>query len=250
MDYDETIQSIAYSFLEEVEYAPRTEEEDEEFDFYEWWDESDKYDVLVTTVDSYAAGSWRSQMEIILASPTDPDHVDSGLWDSSDDWKRTVGVIAFELLRTDAYEWIAEHVTNNEPKFESGGVLPESNERQIWLGREAPQFIIEVDDSSKYTQRGLSVVKMTNLLKLVFPLGVLCFEGQPEHAEPRTFTELALGGRVAIRPRRLYTQAAYQQSKATAPVVQTALALALTEGWVTIPDYDHYTTLLPQLSVR
>lgn len=251
MDYDETIKSIAYAFLDEVKYKPRTEEEEEEdeFDFYEWWDEIEGYDIMHSIIDSYATSSWRSQMEIILASPTDPDHVDSGLWEGAKGWKQIVGCIAFELLRADTYEWIEKHVKDNEPMFESGGVLPESNERQIWLGKDAPLFIIEVENPvDLFKSVDVLVIEAGNLLKLDFWSGVLCFEGQPEQADPRDLKELALGGRKAIRPRRLYTQAK-SQSKDPPPIVQVALALALGKGWVTIPDYEHYKTLLPQLSV-
>jgi len=250
MDYDETIQSIAYAFLDDVDYKQRTEEEDEEFEFYEWWDEINGYEQLAPIVDSYVAGSWRSQMEIILASPTDPDQADSGLWESSTDWKQTVGCIAFELLRVDATEWISDHVNKNGPMFESGGVLPETNERQIWLGKEAPLFIIEAENPiDAFESMEVHVAETKNSITLdSFGPVVLCLEGKPEKADPRDLKELTMGGRSAIRPRRLYTQSK-ALSKDPLPAVQGILALALRKGWVSIPDYERYKALLPQLSV-
>jgi len=252
MDYQETIHSIAYDFLDQVDYTPRTEEEEEEdeFEFHEWWDEVEGYDTMHSIVDAYVTCGWRKHLEIILAADSDPDQIDDGLWHGVEDWKQINTCMAFELLRTDAQEWIQSHVEGNEPMFESDGVLPETNDRQIWLGKDAPLFIIEVEKpADPLTSVDVLVVDAGGLLKLDFWVGMLVFEGDPEQAEPRDLKELALGGRKAVRPRRLYTQKSSRNS-GDPPTPQEALSLALGKGWVTIPDYDHYKTVLPQLSVN
>jgi len=251
MDYQETIHSIAYDFLDQVDYKPRTEEEEEEdeFEFHEWWDEIEGYDIMHSIVDAFVTCGWRTHLEIILAADTDPDQIDDGLWAGTEDWKQINTGMAFELLCTDAQTWIQAHVEANEPMFEAGGILPETNDRQIWLGKEAPLFIIEVQNpADQFRSVEVLVVEASGVLKLDFWVGQLVLEGDPEQTDPRDLKELVMGGRQAIRPRRLYTQKS-SRSSGDPPTPQEALSLALGKGWVTIPDYEHYKTVLPQLSV-
>lgn len=248
MDYKDIIQSIVSSFLDDVEYKHRTEEEDEDFDFWDWWDEVDAYDYLCTTVDCYASGNWQSHLNIILAAGIDPDDVDEGLWEGSKSWKKSAGCVAYEVLRQEAQSVIEAHVQNNEPEFEPGGVLPESNEVQIWLGKEAPVVIFEGEMQPRglnYDRRATipEYITTRDFWKIMYLGMSLVFEGQTEETEPRDFKELCTGGRKAMCPRRIYIMDANGQT------VQALLALALSSGWISIPDYDHYKTVLPQLSV-
>jgi hypothetical protein len=133
--------------------------------------------------------------------------------------------------------------------FEPGGILPETNERQIWLGKEAPLFVLEVEEPKNPLQSvEVTVVRSSDFLKLDFWSGILVLEGQVGAADPRDLKELTFGGRPAIRPRRLYTQV-NSRTGGEPPNVQVSFQLALGKGWITIPDYDHHKTVLPQLSV-
>lgn len=243
MDYDDIILSIAYSFLDEVDYQPRSEEEEEEdeFEFYEWWDEINGYDVLFSIVDSYVVGSLQDHLQIILSSPTDPDELDNGLWVGVEDWKKITQCVAFEILRTDSTEWIREHVESNEPMFEPGGVLPKTTDTQIWFGKDAPTFVFNQLENEVISFPKVAIA--SDMVKYMVGKASLVFEGQREEGDPRDFKELALGGPPVMRPRRIYTQTADDMS------VQEFLVSTIKHKWVSILDYERYKAVLPKLPV-
>lgn len=239
-EYDEIIRSIVDCFLQDVAYTPRpTDEDNDDFDFYDWWDEVQGYDTLAAIVDSYAAGSWTMHLGIMLEATTDVNDLDDGLWLESSTWKSTVMCIAYELLRCDATQYIEGHVTHNRPPLEPGSVEPRTSDIQIWLGAAAPVFLIEK------TQQDNEVSVVPGCIALSYKGLRIVLEGETFNAEPRDLKELTTGGTLAIRPRRVYMPA----NETAQPTVQNRLVLFIQMGWVSIPDYEQHKAVLPQLSL-
>lgn len=191
MDYDEMIYGGVYAVLSTLAYAPGKEVGDEELE-----------NAIRATADSYVTGPYRYHLQIILGTSTDIKHILSDI--HGDDWADQTMQLAYWLYRQDLIEAVLKYMEDEHPMPEMGGVFPLSNERQIWLGPNAP--LVMVDHTNLPKGLDLAIPDKT-FCRIFLGSGItLVLEGPQSENEVDDLYQMAYGGLLTVRARRLYLQ--------------------------------------------
>lgn len=239
-DYNELIRSIAYDFLDEIQYNP-------DMDFEEVWERVDGYSKVHQLVDTYLPGSLKGKLHVIVSSDKNPADVDAGLYAEANDWLQSTTLVAFEILNLDCLEFIEWHMRRGKPMLLPGGIVPETNRLQMWFGKHAPEILFEQEVHYAVQREPVHLFSVPSGVKLRMGSDSLMFEGTVYEADPRDIKELSLGARKAMRPTRIYVQ--HKAYSAEAPSVTDYFDLAIKDKWITLPEYAEYSPPLPKLQI-
>jgi hypothetical protein len=102
-EYAEKVSDTANAILTECD-AREWKKENEGEGFHEFENEKECDGQIHSILDATCGlGNWKDAVDILQATNQEPEHVDSGLYESCG-WQRILIIIAFEVFRWDVYE--------------------------------------------------------------------------------------------------------------------------------------------------